>query len=337
MIQGGTSLKMRRCRSTWKNGALAAALAVAVCALVSLPARAGGTGHYFAGLPNARDTVMPQPGIYFNLYSLYYSADRYYSEDGEKKDSVKLPNGNKVDVNVDVDLFVLAPAFIWVADWDVLGGHYGAYIIPTFSNTSLDASVSTISGFGRNASQSTFGVGDLFVQPIWLGWNKEHWDFTVGYGFYAPTGKFDAGDTDNVGLGFWTHQFQGSVAWYPWADRTTALVGAFTYEINQEVEGEDLTPGQRASLNLAVDHYIPLDEKFLLDVALTGYAQWQTTDDTGSDAANANHDAVYAVGPQIGIIYLPMMIAGTFRWNHEVYAEDRIAGDVFTLTLGVGF
>lgn len=312
-------------------------LALAAIVLAAPAAQAGGTGHYFAGLPNARDTVMPAPGIYVLDYSMYYSADRYYNDNGHKTDSVKLPNGNKVDVNVDVDLFVVAPAFIWIAPWDVFGGHYGAYIIPTFSNTSLDASVRTLSGLGRNASQSTFGFGDLFVQPVWLGWNKEHWDFTVGYGFYAPTGRFNAGSTDNVGLGFWTQQFQGSVAWYPWADRTTAVVGAFTYEFNSKVEGEDLTPGQRASFNWAVDHYVPLDEKFLLDLAVTGYAQWQTTDDTGSDAANNNHDAVYAIGPQIGIIYLPSLLTATFRWNHEITAVDRIAGDVFTLTLGVGF
>jgi hypothetical protein len=57
----------------------------------------------------------------------------------------------------------------------------------------------------------------------------------------------------------------------------------------------------------------------------------------GSDAVNENRDEVYALGPHIGIIYLPAKAAATFRWNHEVYAEDRIAGDVFVLTLGVGF
>jgi hypothetical protein len=30
-------------------------------------------------------------------------------------------------------------------------------------------------------------------------------DLTAGYGFYAPTGRFELGATDNIGLGFWTH------------------------------------------------------------------------------------------------------------------------------------
>jgi hypothetical protein len=30
----------------------------------------------------------------------------------------------------------------------------------------------------------------------------------AGYGFTAPTGSFEQGDPDNLGLGFWTHQLQ---------------------------------------------------------------------------------------------------------------------------------
>ena len=42
---------------------------------------------------------------------------------------------------------------------------------------------------GSSASQ--FGLSDVFVQPLWLGWTKEHWDLALGYGFYAPTGVYD--------------------------------------------------------------------------------------------------------------------------------------------------
>jgi hypothetical protein len=89
-------------------------------------------------------------------------------------------------------------------------------------------------------------VGDLFVQPLWLGWTLTHWDVAFGYGFYAPTGKYDTttrplpgGATvttaaaDNIGLGFWTHQLQGAVTWYPWAHKATAVITVLTYEIQQ--------------------------------------------------------------------------------------------------------
>ena len=61
---------------------------------------------------------------------------------------------------------------------------------------------------------------------------------------------------DNIGYGFWTHQFQGAATWYPWADRRMAVVGALTYEINEK-DDFDLTPGD-LSFNWGVSP-IPAD------------------------------------------------------------------------------
>ena len=78
------------------------------------------------------------------------------------------------------------------------------------------------------------------MQPVWLDWSLQHWDLALGYGFYAPTGRYDvdtisiagrdvrAEDTDNIGLGYWTHQFQGAVSWYPFDNKGTAVTGALT-------------------------------------------------------------------------------------------------------------
>jgi hypothetical protein len=41
-------------------------------------------------------------------------------------------------------------------------------------------------------------------------------DLDVAYGFYAPSGRFEQGDPDNLRLGFWA----------------TALVMAVTYELH---------------------------------------------------------------------------------------------------------
>jgi hypothetical protein len=39
---------------------------------------------------------------------------------------------------------------------------------------------------------------------------------------------------DNIGLGFWTDQFQGAVTWYPWAHKGTAVSAVLTYEIHSD-------------------------------------------------------------------------------------------------------
>jgi hypothetical protein len=115
------------------------------------------------------------------------------------------------------------------------------------------------------------------------------------------------------------------------------VVGAFTYEFNQEIEDSDVTPGQIASFNLGVSQYLPLGESgFLLELGALAYGQWQTTDDSGSDAFRPGvHDQIYGIGPQIGLTYLPWVADATFKWAHELGAEDRFEGDNFTLNIAV--
>jgi hypothetical protein len=124
-----------------------------------------------------------------------------------------------------VDLYALGPGVIWVSDWKILGAQYGVLLAPSFANASLEATLSTATGRGGSVDTASCNVGDLLVQPVWLGWTLTHWDFAFAYGFYAPTGKYNTetvtlpgGRTvkveapDNIGYGFWTHQLQGAVA-----------------------------------------------------------------------------------------------------------------------------
>jgi len=196
-------------------------------------------------------------------------------------------------------------------------------------------------------------VGDWFIQPVWLGWKIGHGEAVLGYGFYAPIGKYDTevvtlpviGDVtaespDNIGLGFWTHQFQGAGAWYPWVDKRMAVVGALTYEIHGKKKDFDLTPGHNFAVNWGVSEYLPLtkDERFVAELGILGYDSWQVTDDSGEDARNADvRDDVHGVGLQIGSIYVPWKTALNFKYVYEYGATDRFLGQSFSLNLAVGF
>ena len=170
-------------------------------------------------------------------------------------------------------MYALAPALIWVTDVGFHGLRYGALITPSFANFNLDAGLSAENERGGNVSAGSFGVGDLFVQPLWLGYSLEHWDFAFAYGFYAPVGKYDtetvtlpvvgpvtAESSDNIGYGFWTHQIQGSAAWYPMDNKGTAVVTALTYETNGKKDQFDLTPGNNLTLNWGLSQYLPLKQ-----------------------------------------------------------------------------
>jgi hypothetical protein len=125
-------------------------------------------------------------------------------------------------VNVDVGLYALVPSLIWVTEVEPLGIKYGALISPSFVNANLNAELEALRERSGSVSAGSFGVGDLFVQPVWLGKSFPHLDLAFAYGFYAPVGNYNTStvtlpvvgpgtveNADNLGYGFWTHQFQG--------------------------------------------------------------------------------------------------------------------------------
>ena len=52
------------------------------------------------------------------------------------------------------------------------------------------------------------GLADSYYQPVILGWRTERADIRAIYGFLAPTGRFESGEDDNVGSGYWTHAWR---------------------------------------------------------------------------------------------------------------------------------
>ncbi len=330
-------------------------LALVAALNMILTAHASEIGHYNGGVMNIRDYLVPEPGFYGAVYNYFYTTDRLNDRNGNKVSSVTVnPGGGPgvtLGVDVNVDMYALAPTFIWVTDIKALGLKYGALITPSFLTANLDAALSTVTGRGGNANNSSFGVGDLFVQPIWLGKTTPHWDFALAYGFYAPVGQYDTEtvtlpvvgpmkveSADNLGYGFWTQQIQGAVAWYPMTNKATAVVAALTYEINGKKEDFDLTPGDNLTLNWGISQMLPLkkDMSLLLEVGPAGYDTWQITEDTGS-AANSTRDQVHAVGGQLGLTYVPWMVSLNLHGFYEFAAKDRFQGSSFGVNIGKKF
>jgi hypothetical protein len=320
-------------------------------------ARAGSVSHYNPGIFNIRDYFVPEPGLYGGIYNYYYTSGQFNDANGNAISSVNIRPGPGPGVTLDVkpslDLYAFSPVVIWTTPWNLCGIKYAAYIAPSFANSSIEAEVTTLRGRGVNASNSSFGVGDLFVQPIWLGYTLTNWDFSLGYGFYAPIGRYNTvtvnlpvvgpvttGSPDNIGLGFWTHQFQGAGAWYPWADKRMAVMAALTYELNTQKRDLDVTPGEHLTLNWGISQYLPLmkDKSLLLEVGPAGYDDWQISDDSGGIAPSDNSRArVHAAGGQLGLTYVPWNAALNFHAFYEYSATARLQGTAYGLSLVVKF
>lgn len=323
---------------------------VCACAPGLLHAQA----HFTPGVENIRDYSVPEPGVYAVVYNYGYSTSELTDNNGNKITQVILgrPGGPNLPLNlkVDVKLYALAPTFIWVTRWNFLGAHYGAYIAPTFSNSNIGAGLSTVNGQGVNPQTSQFAAGDLFVQPVWLGWNRRSFDVAVGYGFYAPVGKYDyktvvfpvvgsqvVTASDNIGLGYWTHQLQGNVTWYPNPNRGLAVTNTFTTEFNGKQRGSGITKGNFFTWNWGASLYLPVEKpqpRHLIEAGLTGYSQWQISDSSGPLLGNPGfHDQVHGIGAQMGLISIPWNMQLTFRYIHEFYSANRFQGDSYGLNL----
>jgi len=330
------------------------ALVAAAVTLVS-SSHAGEIGHFNGGVMNIRDYVMPDPGVYTAIYNYFYTTGQLNDSNGDEINSVTIKPGPgpgvERGINVDINMYALAPTLIWVTDLKWLGLKYGALISPTFVNANLNAEIEALRGRGGSVSAGGFGVGDLYVQPVWLGKSVSHFDFAFAYGFYAPVGRYNTEtvtlpvvgaatveNANNLGYGFWTNQFQGAIAWYPMTNKATAVVTALTYETNTKKDDFDLTPGDNLTLNWGISQFLPLkkDMSLLAEIGPAGYDTWQITHDSGS-AASTTLDQVHTVGGQLGLTYVPWVLSVNVHGFYEYLAKDRFQGGSFGISVAKKF
>ena len=92
-----------------------------------------------------------------------------------------------------------------------------AATIPIANNSLASDVFGSISGGG--------GLADSYYQPVILGRAFGRVDLRAAYGFLAPTGRFHAGASDNVGSGYWTHTLSLGENVYLTEDRATRSLG----------------------------------------------------------------------------------------------------------------
>ena len=246
-------------------------------------------GHYSTALKNIRDMANPPSGLFVLWYNASFSSNQYIDRNGNKFSSIQLSeiHPQLPDIAVDINLkgYTTIPAIFWASKFTLLGGaKYMMGVSPSY--LSADASIVTERGgividttYRKIVTGKNSGFSDLFVAPLGLSWGKDKFDFTFLYGFYAPTGKYETGSSDVVGLGFWTHQFQGYTYFYPVAEKSTAIMLGLTYEMNGKIKDADVKPGNRFSLEWGLSQY--LSQR--LEVGVHGGHNWQLSDDSGKD------------------------------------------------------
>jgi hypothetical protein len=279
---------------------------------------AGGfeVARYCHGVEGIKCGSAPPPGYYLRSYNLWY-----HSTD------LKDQHGKDVDVGFNLDVVVSAERFIWVTDAPKkeLGFDFGVYAIVPFMYSSHEMRA-------LGVDDPRLRVGDVEVSPAMLAWHFPRVDLTLAYEFIAPTGDYHRGEaaTMCVGYDYWTHQPTLGVTGYLDSEKTWTISLLPRYEFHMERKNAHYRAGDQFHFEWGVAKALP---KIGLEVGLTGYCSWQTTDDKGKGVTwdRKVHDRVYAVGPEVAYFIKPIELNMSVRYQREFGARDHMEGQRTTL------
>jgi len=265
------------------------------------------SAHYVPGVEGLKGASLPPSGLYLRDYNVGYYSTQVNNPAGDSAGPDNFKVGNYANV----------PRLIWITDAKLLGGNLGVDALIPLVYQSVQAG-----GYDSD----TFGVGDVFAEGT-LSWHIQHFDFSVGAGFWAPTGNSSAPPTTDAGLGYWTPMLTAGVTWYIDAAKTWSVSALNRYEFNTEQRDTGITPGQAYTLEWGIGKSLTKT----LDLGVVGYYQMQTTGD--SSGGSTAHDRVASVGPEISVAFPKPMLFVSFRYLYEFMAKDRAQGQTFALTL----
>ena len=306
-----------------------ASLLLSFTVLVPLQLSAQMAGFNVSGDAGLMAGTQAPSGLYFIPSYYSFSADTLRDGNGDKVPPL-LPGGSKIDSDAGM------LGILWVSDLKIFGANYSTSIWPSITNNALEFPALPALG-----SKTSTGFGDLYLQPISLGWHQERADFLAGVGIYAPTGSFDATGSENRGLGMWGYEVFAGTTVYLDRARSWHLAALAAFE----------THGKKDGTNVRVGDIVSLEGGFgksfmdgLVSAGITYYAQWKVSkDDLGLDYSLPvgplfNKHRVYGFGAEVTIpIATRKKLYGflNLRYIWETGAVQNLEGDSFMLSVSI--
>jgi hypothetical protein len=289
-------------------------------------------GQWVPGQLGLNAGVIPDPGISYANMPLNYSASRL-------NDS----NGNRLTQNVTgtYSFWVDENIFYFVPKQKFLGGYFMPYVALNYASGEL---VANITGTNLSTGGGGSGFADMYVQPLNLGWHLKRADVNAGYAFSAPTGRYTAGASDNVGSGYWGNNITSGTTFYITKNKATTANLATDWEVHGQRQTastpsgqfSEKTPGQAFTDEWGVGQVLPLKKDFsrLLQLGLVGYDQWQVSSNGGTvivagiplNASAIPYYSVHGIGFQSNFILPAKDLAAFFKYYDEYSAKARPQG-----------
>ena len=276
-------------------------------------------GQYVPGFRGLNSTEQPHPGFTYANYLYWYPTDTLKDRHGDE-----VPTDFTFNLVADLNLFMYTP------EKKVLGGTYAMIAAIPITNTAL-----TLSRFGADVGGA--GLGDVYIEPVSLGWKLAKGGVRVAYGFVAPTGRFEQGATDNTTSDYWGHELSLGGTYNPDKMKHWQITAHTVWEIHQTKRHEDVKVGNNVTLEYGVGKtFIKNQGKQVLQLGVVGYGEFQLTNDSGSDVLPFNvgaNDRTFALGAEFGVILPPQKFHFVIRVLPEFGSRSFTQG----VALWVGF
>jgi hypothetical protein len=256
--------------------------------------------------------TQPGPGIYALMPSFYRVG----------YDGLRNSNGDKTATKIDVNMSFIVTGAQVTTDKKILGATYGFQVLPIFLNNRLTIANPNI------AKGTGMGWGDMYFQPVNLGWRTPKADFLAAYGVWAPTG------TEGRTLHFWGHELVGGSTVYFDEKKNWHAAGTAFFDMHQT----------RRDVDIKVGNFLTVEggagRSFLKGAGQAGLAyamQWKVSDDSGSAlpaAAPGGRNRVFGVGPSLTMpVFAKGSLVGLVNTSYlwEFGARSNFEGDVFII------
>jgi len=290
-------------------------------------------GQYVPGQFGLNAGAIPDPGLTYANLALSYSASQL-------NDS----NGNRILQNVTgtYSFWVDENVFYYVPKHKFLGGYFMPYVALNYASGEL---VADITGTSLSGGGGGSGFADMFVQPLNIGWHLgSRVDFNAGYAFTAPTGRYTAGASNNVGSGYWGNNIMSGTTFYITKNKGTSANLSTAWEIHGQRKTASVpagqvsnkTPGQAFTIEWGLGQVLPLKKNMsmLAQLGLVGYDQWQVSSNGGTiivagisvPASRLPYYSVHGIGVQANLILPAKNLAAFFKYYDEYRALARPKG-----------
>lgn len=307
-------------------------VAALIGVLAALPARAQMSGENLLGDMGTRSGTQAAPGFYTSLLTYRYNTGTIRDIDGKR---IVIAPGEPGSQTIQV----VAPVMLWVTPLKVLGANYGMMAVVPFANGSVE-----VPGIGLSEKASS-GLADIYVVPAQLGWHMPRADVLVGLGFFAPTGRYTAGASDNLGKDMWSYEVSAGTTVYLDRARTFSIATTGFWEFHSQKD-EDVAVGDLTFSEARVGQLLTLEggiaKTFVHGAASVGaayYAQWKmTADDFGSPvplSVEVGRHRVFGIGPDVTVpiaTHSRLIALLNARYLWETGARARTEGNSLLVT-----